>query len=62
MFKRLFGVAVVAAAVAACVKVVKDVLNADEEEKNVIDLDKCDCQQECDCQSECCQCHNDCEQ
>lgn len=56
MFKKLFGLAVATAAVATCVKVVKDVLNADEEEKNVIDLDDCSCQHEekcenCDCQN-----------
>ena len=40
MFKRLFGTAVAAAVVAAGAKVVSDILKADEEEKNVIELDQ----------------------
>ncbi|MBQ6655525.1 MAG: hypothetical protein IJM79_08405 [Erysipelotrichaceae bacterium] len=40
MLKRLFGTAVAAAVVAAGAKVVNDILKADEEEKNVIELDQ----------------------
>ncbi|MDO4378868.1 MAG: hypothetical protein Q4C64_07070 [Erysipelotrichia bacterium] len=40
MFKKMFGLAAVTAVVAACAKVVKDILNADEEEKSIIDLDE----------------------
>ena len=40
MLKRLFGTAVAAAVVAAGAKVVTDILKADEEEKNVIELDQ----------------------
>ena len=40
MFKRLFGTAVAAAVVAAGAKVVSDILKADEEEKNVMELDQ----------------------
>ncbi len=49
MFKRLFGLAVFTAAVATGVKVVKDILNADEEEKSVIDLDSCTNSESCCC-------------
>ena len=40
MFRKLFGTAVAAAVVAAGVKVVNDILKADEEEKNIIELDQ----------------------
>ena len=40
MLKRLFGTAVAAAVVAAGAKVVTDILKADEEEKNVIELEQ----------------------
>lgn len=40
MFKKMFGLAAATAVVAACAKVVKDILNADEEEKSIIDLDE----------------------
>ncbi len=41
MLKKLLGTAVVGAVLAAIgIKVVKDVLRADEEEKNIIDLEK----------------------
>jgi hypothetical protein len=39
MFKRLFGAAIATAVAALGVKVVKDVLDADEEEKVLIELD-----------------------
>ncbi|MDI9539919.1 MAG: hypothetical protein QM204_00380 [Bacillota bacterium] len=40
-FKKFIGATVIGAALAAIgIKVVKDVLNADEEEKNIIDLEK----------------------
>ena len=54
MFKRLFGLAVATAVVAAGVKVVKDILNAYEEEKSVIDLDSCS-----NHESSCCCCHKE---
>lgn len=54
MFKRLFGLAVATAVVAAGVKVVKDILNADEEEKSVIDLDNCS-----NHETGCCCCHKE---
>lgn len=40
MFKKIFGAIVAAGAVAAGVKVVKDILDADAEEKNIINLDE----------------------
>ncbi|MGI6607422.1 MAG: hypothetical protein ACOX1F_00370 [Erysipelotrichaceae bacterium] len=42
--KKILGTAVVGAILAAIgIKVVKDVLHADEEEKNIIDLEKDAC-------------------
>ena len=39
MFKRLFGAVVATAVTALGVKVVKDMLDADEEEKKLIELE-----------------------
>ena len=39
MFKKLFGTAVLTAVAAAGVKVVKDILDADEEDNKLIQLD-----------------------
>jgi len=39
VFKRLFGTAVATAIAALGVKVVKDILDADEEEKKLIELE-----------------------
>ncbi len=67
MFKKLFALAATAAVTAAGVKVVKDIIAADEEENNVIDLDKCQCEAKeektCCCQEEetcCCQKEEEC--
>ncbi|HPW53222.1 MAG TPA: hypothetical protein PLI19_01650 [Erysipelotrichaceae bacterium] len=52
MLKRLLGTAVVSAVLAAIgIKVVKDVLRAADEEKNIIDLEKkacSECEEPCE--------------